>query len=132
MGKFTEFLNFKSKPKQRASAVASALDGTAPFNPSPAAFVPIALVAPLPAVTIEQLSVRGHRPIVTVSKARALCEGCKEPVKAGVRHICLWNAHHHIDTLTAEERTRLIAQLKALGVKDPVPEPPKPKRSRRS
>jgi hypothetical protein len=127
-----DLLNFKSKPPRRVVLRQIASEPLPGMGSVTSPVAPSALVAP--AITIEQLSLRGSRPIVTVSKARALCEGCKEPVRAGVRHICLWNAHHHIDTLTAEERTRLIAQLKALGVKDPVPEPPKlkPKRSRRS
>jgi len=79
---------------------------------------PAAAVRPLEQHAKGGIGMVGYAPIVRVSKNRVRCEGCKELVFAGVRHICIWNAQHHIDTLTAAERDKLIADLKALGVSD--------------
>jgi hypothetical protein len=66
------------------------------------------------------LGMQGYAPGVFVSRNRIRCEGCKALVFASTRHICIYNAHHHIGTLTAAERDQLIADLKALGVSEPI------------
>lgn len=63
------------------------------------------------------LGMQGYPPIIGISRNRQRCDGCKELVRFGVRHICIYNAHHHLDTLTAEERLSLMDQLRNLGVK---------------
>lgn len=107
----------KRKEKVAAESVSGAID---------AGVVPPTNVVPLNDVILARAAVResaghvgmqGYRPIIGISRNRARCEGCREVVKPGIRHICIYNAHHHIDTLTAEERSMLIEQLKLLGVK---------------
>lgn len=56
---------------------------------------------------------QGYAPVVAQTRARRYCiPGCGERVFKGRRHICLHNAHHYVDTLTPEERTHVLAQLK--------------------
>jgi hypothetical protein len=60
---------------------------------------------------------QGYAPTVTVSKNRhgKKCI-CGRRVYRGVRHICIYNAEHHIESLTREERAALIDDLRALGI----------------
>lgn len=105
------------KRKRKETVAAAAID---------AGVVPPTNVIPLNDVVLARAAVRdaaghmgmqGYRPILAISRNRSRCEGCRELVKPGVRHICIYNAHHHLDTLTPEERSVLIEQLKSLGVK---------------
>jgi hypothetical protein len=54
----------------------------------------------------------GYAPHVTVTKARngMRCK-CGEVVVHSVRHVCMYNAHNHIDSMTEAERVRVIRQL---------------------
>lgn len=87
--------------------------------------VPVSSVVPIPSITATTpaqrgggIGIQGSRPIVTVSRNRTRCDGgCGELVFRDVRHICIYNAHHHLDSLTTAERDHLIRQLQALGVK---------------
>lgn len=66
----------------------------------------------------SHLGMQGYAPRIAVSKNRQRCEGCKELVLPNVRHICLYNAHIHLDTLTETEREIVIQQLTAALKKD--------------
>lgn len=105
------------KRKRKDTVAAGAID---------AGVVPPSNIIPLNDVVLARAAVRdtaghmgmqGYRPIIGISRNRSRCEGCRELVKPGIRHICIYNAHHHLDTLTPEERSVLIEQLKSLGVK---------------
>lgn len=100
-----------------AESVAGSVDSGIVPPTSIAPINDVVLARPAARQATDHLGMQGYAPSVRVSRNRIRCEGCRELVKPGVRHICIYNAHHHLDTLTIEERLVLIAQLKALGVK---------------
>lgn len=111
------FKKLRAKHPRKAKVAADSVSG---------GIVPANNVIPLNDVVLSRAAVRdtaghmgmqGYRPIIGISRNRSRCEGCRELVKPGVRHICIYNAHHHLDTLTPDERSVLIEQLKSLGVK---------------
>lgn len=134
---------FRPKKANSSRAVEAAVDVLSVAPIPPVAAVAPGIVATAPARRSNHIGMQGYAPGVTISRNRTRCEGCKELVFRDVRHICIYNAHHHLDSLTDAERQSLIAQLKALNVKVPavlrpavktVPakrKPPK-KRTRRS
>jgi hypothetical protein len=69
----------------------------------------------------ENIGLQGAPPIVTVSKNRhgTRC-ACGDVVLRFVRHICMYNAEYHLDTMTAAERAHVVAQLRAAGVPEPA------------
>lgn len=114
------FKKLRTRRKKAASVVSTALAHSAHDALLAQPIAPIndvVLARPAARDKVGHLGMQGAPPIVGVSKNRKRCEGCKELVKPGVRHICIHNAHHHLDTLTPEERSALIEQLKSLGVK---------------
>jgi hypothetical protein len=106
---------FKRRAKTpKTTAVSRALAG----NPADVLTVP----PPAAALIVGQFSERrrdghvgmqGYAPVLAVSRNRQRCEGCKQPVRAGARHICIHNAQYHLDSLTAQERLQLMAELEA-------------------
>jgi hypothetical protein len=103
-----------ARPRVRARAAAEVVSGL-PMDSPVHHLNPAAIVA-LARDRSGAMGMEGAPPIVTVSRNRTRCEGCKKLVFKGVRHICIYNAHHHLDTLTHEEREQLIAELTALKV----------------
>lgn len=103
---------FKRKPKKAVRKDAYPSDAYDP-NFTPSVVAPSVITRPQHQAQGSHLGMHGYAPRVAVSKNRKRCEGCKELVKPNVRHICLYNAHHHLDTLTDEERDTVVKQLTA-------------------
>jgi hypothetical protein len=57
------------------------------------------------------LGMQGYAPVVAQTRNRRYCEYCGEGVYKGVRHVCWGNVENNMNTLTAEERIRIMAQL---------------------
>lgn len=130
---------FKRKPRAKPKAkprakrrpevtVASVVSGL-PTDAVVHQLNPARAVEPVERTKDGTLAMQGHAPIVKISRGRRRCEGCGKRVYKrgdmvagkfmhGKRHICPWNAHNYLDTLTAEERLQLIEDLKALGIKE--------------
>ncbi len=100
---------FSRKPKKTKVKLSDSYDASL----TPDVVAPVAISRPARRADTSHLGIQGYAPRVAVSNNRNRCEGCKELVKPNVRHICLYNAHHHLDTLTEEERDRVIEQLTA-------------------
>lgn len=125
----------KKKAAKPAAAAAAVVSGI-PADPTAAIATTPAVVRALRENRGGGVAMEGHAPTVKVTHKRTHCDdltdeerelgvprrsGCGRPVYKSQRHICIYNAHHHLATLTARERDQLIADLKALGVKDSVP-----------
>ena len=93
---------------QTASAAIAAL----PVDPLTQHVSPAAIVS-----TVAEACIQGYAPSVKVSRRRhgTKCK-CGRKVLRDVRHICIYNAEHHIESLTREERAQLIDELRALGI----------------
>lgn len=105
----------RSTKRKLSSAASDALSGDI-VNPLTGAgsVSPLELISPVAERRRDgHLGMQGYAPILGVTFNRRYCEYCAEGVYAGDRHVCWGNAEHHIDTLTQEERTRILAQLAA-------------------
>jgi len=114
------FKKLRPRRQKKATVAADSISGSAydtSITPPTAPLNDVVLSRAAVRDTAGQVGMQGYRPIIGISRNRSRCEGCKDLVKPGVRHICIHNAHHHLDTLTPEEREMLIDQLQALGVK---------------
>ena len=110
---------FGRKRKPKAKIAATAVASRIANDP----IVPVAPLTPVNDMILSRpvsrhieghLGMQGYAPNVRVSRSRKRCEGCKEQVFSGVRHICIYNAECHLDTLTPDERQKLLSQLTAL------------------
>lgn len=105
---------FKRKPKKAKVTRSDSYDASL----IPDVVAPIAITRPARLADTSHLGMQGYAPKVAVSKNRTRCEGCKVLVHPNVRHICLYNAHIHLDTLTETERETVMQQLTAARKKD--------------
>jgi len=106
------FKKLRSRRK-KAKVAAETMSGSAyeaSFTPPLAAIS--AVVLPQAAKRdVSHVGMQGYAPIQRVSVNRRYCEFCLDRVLPAIRHVCWGNAEHHLHTLTAEERTRIMAQL---------------------
>lgn len=67
---------------------------------------------------VGNIGMVGYAPIVSVTKNRhgKKCR-CGEVVLRGVRHICMFNADHHLHDITDEERAKVMAQITEANAK---------------
>jgi len=105
----------KSSKAKAAKAVASSLETRSDFLPiAPlAAINDVVLSRPVSRERAGGIGMQGYAPKLAISKNRRYCEYCAERVVSDKRHVCWGNAEHHMHTLTAEERVRIMAQLAA-------------------
>lgn len=99
---------FRRKPRPPATTVADAASAALAMLPS----APVtSLLAPT-AIVQAEATIQGYAPIVFITERPygTRCT-CRRLVLRDVRHICIYNAHHHMESLSTEERMHLIWDL---------------------
>lgn len=102
----------RAKRKSKTEVVAERFTPKSELFPGPALSV-VPTVEQTQGIQRVQatLGMQGYAPTVSISKNRRYCEFCAERVLPSMLHVCWGNAEHHMHTLTAQDRARIMAQL---------------------
>jgi hypothetical protein len=107
------FKKLRARFTRKAKVAADTLTGSAYEVTTVVPLAAISAVVLPHAATrdVSHVGMQGYAPILRISQNRRYCEFCRERVVPAVRHVCWGNVEHHLTTLTAEERTRIMEQL---------------------
>jgi len=107
------FKKIRARFKRKAQVAAETLTGSAyeVTTVVPLAAISAVVLPQAAARDVSHVGMQGYAPILRISQNRRYCEFCRERVVAAVRHVCWGNVEHHLETITAEDRVRIMAQL---------------------